>query len=1084
MNTAMSLRLRLAQLALFVAAVLLSPLTAAQPEPAAAEAAKIEADGSLEQLTGRNLSQIDVVFEPPLWGEPTLLSSVRVGQTFTPEVARRALSELGDTGRFGELQAEVEPLGEGVRLRLRVVARRVLTAVRVSGSNEAEELLRSAGIQPGAEVTARSLPQIGDRLTKELGRMGYPEARVRMNSTDTDDPMQILLGVDVTLGEPLRVTKRHFAAWPDPNAPGLGRLLGEYEISEGRRADLEAIENADRQLEERLRGAGYHNARIEHSLTRVAGGSELSIRVYAGSRVVPRIEGNRRFDQKQLLEALSLDESTDRAPSALALRLREFYIARGFLDATVTPELRGKQDAPLRELVLTVREGRPVRVVSREFPCLNGDRDADDINSEIDSFLAELPGGDLLDAVDSADVDQLFGPKRSGSRATPLHLNPYGVYSTDVYDLAVEHLRDLFRSEGYLSAAVGPVDVERRRCDRRSPAGQCIPVGPRRKAPAACRYDGFGLPQPNPEPDPARMCREDLLHSVHCESELMLSIPIQIGPRTFVQSIAVDGNVSIPDEELLQVSELRLGAPLSQAEIDRARRRLMDRYAEEGFAFVDVEASPELSPDHKRANVRFLISERRQVRVSRIVVRGARLTSESLIRRRIALEVGDLYRRSSIRKTEERLATLGVFSGVTVGLEDPYVPASEKVVIVTVQERTPQVIDTRFGLSSGEGFRLGFEYRYLNLAGQAVQLTLRMQANYLPPFLIFEDDVRDKYRELDSIEDRIERRNTLTLELPEIGLGPLFRLNVQGVDVRDIARDFSLTKDAGILTLLFIPERRLSFQLGGSLERNNANIFGESPVQFRVPEGLTLVVAQRVAATWDRRDNPLGATKGTFVAADLEHANARPLKSNSDDTGAPMTPQSEFLRFSARVAGYVRLSERGLSLAASLRVGANVQLPSECERLADARRSCTYPDRLFFMGGTESMRGFLQDAMVPEDVAQDVLNGKLSIDKVVIRGGDLMVNPRLELRIPLDDSFQTTLFVDSGNLWTRTPSLRDFFRLRYAVGTGVRLATPVGPLAFDYGINAERFLDLVLRNRTRQRTWEDLGAFHFSVGLF
>ena len=67
MNTAMSLRLRLARLALlFVAAVLWSPLAVAQAEPSAAEAGKIEADGSLEQLTGRNLSQIDVVFEPPL----------------------------------------------------------------------------------------------------------------------------------------------------------------------------------------------------------------------------------------------------------------------------------------------------------------------------------------------------------------------------------------------------------------------------------------------------------------------------------------------------------------------------------------------------------------------------------------------------------------------------------------------------------------------------------------------------------------------------------------------------------------------------------------------------------------------------------------------------------------------------------------------------------------------------------------------------------------------------------------------------------------------------------------------------------
>ncbi len=1072
----------------------LSRSSLAQPVPVVSEppvAVPVQSaeEASLAALLGRNIARIDVVFDPPLWAASMSLVSVRVGQTFTAEVARRALDELGDSGRFGELAAEAEPLGDGVLLRLRGAARRIIAGIRVSGSSETEELLRNAAVQTGNEVTARSLPEITLRLQKELGRLGYPDARVLINSTDTDDPMEVLLSVEVTRGRSLRVTERRFFAWPDHRAEGLAKLLATYGVEQGARADLEAIDNASRTLEETLRKAGYHVARVEDSLTRVPGGSRLDVKVYAGSRVVPRIYGNRTFDTDELMEALKLEEPGDRSPTALALRLREFYVARGFLDVVVEGALAGKPDAPLRELRLAIHEGSRVRVVSRDYPCLSGERDADAIGSEIDSFLAELPGGTLLDAVDPRGVDALFGPTSgTGTRVKPHSLNPYSVYTQDVYERASDHVRDLLRSEGYLSARVGPVDVERRRCDVRSQPGECHPVGPRRRPASACRYDESGLPVAEPEPDLQRFCTQDLFHGVRCEPRVALSIPIQLGPRSFVESVEMDGNLVIPDEVLLSAAELAVGAPLSQAEIDRARRRLLDRYAEEGFAFADIEASPELSADHRKAKVRFVISERRQVRVSRIVVRGARLTSESLIRRRIALEVGELYRRSSIRKTEERLATLGVFSGVTVGLEDPYVPASEKVVIVTVQERVPQSFDGLFGLSSGEGIRGIIEYRHMNLGGQAVQLALHVQAGFLPSFLIFESDVRDKYRELDAIEDRIERRNTLTLEFPEIGLGPLFRFSAQGVDVRDIARDFSLTKDAGILTLFFIPERRLSFQLGGSLERNDANIFGATLAQFRVPEGLTFVVAQRLGATWDRRDNPLGATQGTLIAADIEHASARPLDPESRPaagSSAPTTVQSQFLHMSGRVAGYLRLSERGSSLAGSLRVGLNHQLPSQCQReSADDRRSCTYPDRLFFMGGGDSLRGFLQDSLVPEDVAQDVLNGALSIDKVVIRGGDLLLNPRLELRIPLSESLQTAWFVDAGNLWTRAPTLEQLFRWRYATGTGLRMNTPIGPLVFDYGFNVERVLDLIVRTRPRQRTWEDIGAFHFSIGLF
>ena len=71
---------------------------------------------------------------------------------------------------------------------------------------------------------------------------------------------------------------------------------------------------------------------------------------------------------------------------------------------------------------------------------------------------------------------------------------------------------------------------------------------------------------------------------------------------------------------------------------------------------------------------------------------------------------------------------------------------------------------------------------------------------------------------------------------------------------------------------------------------------------------------------------------------------------------------------------------------------------------------------------------------------------------------------------------ETVLFIDMGDLWTDPayPFEKGAFPIRSAVGSGIRLQTPVGPLAVDYGIN----LPL-----TRE-PYEDFGAINFAIGLF
>ncbi|HWL85553.1 MAG TPA: BamA/TamA family outer membrane protein, partial [Polyangiaceae bacterium] len=502
------------------------------------------------------------------------------------------------------------------------------------------------------------------------------------------------------------------------------------------------------------------------------------------------------------------------------------------------------------------------------------------------------------------------------------------------------------------------------------------------------------------------------------------------------------------------------------------------------------------SLDHTRARVRFDITEGEQVIVRQIVIQGNDLTREGVIRRRIALEVGSPYRTSLIRKTQERIATLNVFSSVEVGLADPYVPTKNKTVVITVAEVIPKFVEIRPGFSTGEGIRLTTEIGDRNLFGTAIAVSARVQASYLPDAFILDPTVRDNFKTLertDGFLSRVSGRLTLRAEFPEIGLGPLVRAALDGVYAHTLQRDFVLTKAAAIPSLTYKPIRPITIAFSPTAEQNTARVFNGASVEdylrqlqqsgqagdlFRtllVPDGTSIAFSQRLVVSWDRRDNSFGAHTGTFFSSGIEHVDWKPVNtvSGTDVAAQSANQDGHFLRFTETIAGYLPIGRR-ITFAVELRVGVNAQL---------VPNSQTYPDRLFFLGGFESMRGYAQDTLIPQDLADRIANDaskpdsdttKFTANSIAIRGGNLMVNPKFELRVPIRGPFETALFTDVGNLWT--DPLYPFshgFPMRVSVGTGLRFQTPIGPLAFDYGINL-----------TRRSAYEDFGAFHFAVGLF
>jgi outer membrane protein insertion porin family len=351
------------------------------------------------------------------------------------------------------------------------------------------------------------------------------------------------------------------------------------------------------------------------------------------------------------------------------------------------------------------------------------------------------------------------------------------------------------------------------------------------------------------------------------------------------------------------------------------------------------------------------------------------------------------------------------------------------------------------------------------------------------------------------ITARVPVRIVGSLQFPEIGLGPLVRAVFDGIFVHDLQRDYYIRKFAAVPGITYSPIREVRISLNQSFEYNAVRIFNQDFQAFQrdlitnsgrdrlnsilVPDGDSFVSAQKISVAWDRRDNSFDATKGTLLGFSIEHVDAFSL---NDPKRSNISEDGHFLKITETVAGYIPLYKR-FRLAAQLRAGVNVQLTPD---------SVTYTDRLFFIGGNDSMRAWFPSSFIPQDdadlieadqartVAIPVYGARGASTNVPdptrftalsrpVRGGNLMFNPRVEMRIPIVSVLETALFADVANLWkeTRYPFDKRSFPMRISLGTGVRLQTPVFPIAFDFGFNPwSRTYD--------DRTW----AFNFSIGLF
>ncbi len=992
-------------------------------------AAIARADVPLE-LRGRRVTEVVVAGETA-GVTPSRDVGIPLGAPVSRRLLRGAVERLVASGLWADVQLDLVPAAHGVRVVAHLVPRLTLARVDIRGNDVFgdEDIERRIGLNSGSEIRRGSLDTIRHTIEAAYAERGYRHTRAHTLLRDTDDPARKVLIVEIDEGAPTRITAIHFEGTAPPDASdGVSAM----DLAVGDVYDVRHVADAVRAGAERMRKRGWLEADLGPAEARpLPGGVALYVPSTPGPRYEAVLRGYGPLTRDEVTDALKLGSerlSGTAAIEGIRTRVLDLYQRYGFHDARVTIARAPGPKPGTARLLVTIAPRQKLDVVAVSFPGATH-FETSFLRDQVFSYLQEdLPGSSILEPVDTETVKLLgFGGERWHGREVPrpLDVDPRHVYYEPTYHAAVQHVRELYQAAGYLAVRVGPAQLHR--------------IGGGRA---------------------------------------LVSVPVVEGPRSMLYDVRLEGNHAIGARAILEATELRRGMPFSHLALEQARIHVLDLYREQGRIYARVEPHVRFSGDRTRAEVTFQIVESYPVHVGRIVVHGATRTSESLIRDLLELSRGDLFRPSLARESQERLSELGIFRGVTVSPEDASLPARVKAVVVTVTERSTQFLDFTAGLSTGEGLRGGIEYGYRNLFGWAIGFHMRAEFAY--QFFFVDSVVADRLQKL-SLGDRLERRVTMGLTVPHIPGLRATRGSLDLVHLRDNERDFGYDKNGVDLTVTWHPLRPLTASISEDFENNDIQLFVAEDLSqllknttdprlqrlLRVPQGASTLLATRGSVSLDMRDNPFTPTKGFYASMTAEWARTLTTQAMSS---ADMMSMSQFhsnhLKLSFTASGYVPVVEH-VVLAGQLRLGRIVHLDPT---------SRTYPNRSFFLGGVDTMRGYLQDALIPQDLANEIAANPDLGPNDAVHGGDAFVLLRVELRFPIVGPLQGGVFGDFGNLWASTDELKlaDVFDLRPTAGLGLRIATPVGPIAFDYGF-------ILLRRAILN---EPVGAFHFSIGLF
>ena len=143
-----------------------------------------------------------------------------------------------------------------------------------------------------------------------------------------------------------------------------------------------------------------------------------------------------------------------------------------------------------------------------------------------------------------------------------------------------------------------------------------------------------------------------------------------------------------------------------------------------GYAFADIRPQFNRDKEKREMNIVFQIAEAPRVYIEKININGNVRTKDEVIRREFRLAEGDAFNTLKVKRSRDRLQSLGFFQD-KLEVEQKPGSAPDKVILeANVQEKSTGSLEVSAGYSSLESFILSASITQRNFRGRAQELRL------------------------------------------------------------------------------------------------------------------------------------------------------------------------------------------------------------------------------------------------------------------------------------------------------------------------------------------------------------------------
>jgi outer membrane protein insertion porin family len=482
--------------------------------------------------------------------------------------------------------------------------------------------------------------------------------------------------------------------------------------------------------------------------------------------------------------------------------------------------------------------------------------------------------------------------------------------------------------------------------------------------------------------------------------DIYVTISISEGEKYTVTDVRLAGQLIVPASELEPLLKLKAGEVFSRAKLTETTKAIADRLGNDGYAFANVNAVPEVDKAARKVSFTILVDPGRRVYVRRINISGNTKTRDEVVRREMRQLEGAYYDASKIQLSRRRVDRTGYFGEASIETQPVEGSTDQVDVNLAVKERPTGSLMVGAGFSTVDKLVLSASVSQSNIFGSGKYLTAAINNGRVNK--VYSVSYMDPYYTVDGVSRGFDvyRRDT---NASSLAVGPYETKTLGG----GVKFGYPLSET-----------QSLSFGLNG--ETVALTTFSSSPVSYlKFVESFGSYYSYGAATVgWasDSRDSLITPTSGSLRRASTEWADGDLKYYRLGYVHQWLTPLSRTLTFSLNAElGY-----------------------------ADGRAGEPLPFfKNYYAGGPGSVRGYRPYSLGPRGPSGEALGGKTKI----ITGAELLFPmPGAEQ----DRSLRLVWFIDAGQVYVdnRDVSLAE---MRAAAGLGLMWSSPIGPLKLSYG---------------------------------